>query len=77
MLDTVSVHGTDILISFQILHIGAGTSALSNVMLSTNDICHAEAAQAPVQPLGPHVAALGMRFWYGMCALLYLPMHSL
>lgn len=27
--------------------------------------CHAEAVQAPVQALGPHVAALGMRFWYG------------
>ena len=25
----------------------------------------AEEAQAPAQPLGPHVAALGMRFWNG------------
>ena len=25
----------------------------------------AEEAQAPAQPLGPHVAALGMRFWHG------------
>ena len=25
----------------------------------------AEEAQAPAQPLGPHVAALGMRFWQG------------
>ncbi len=31
--------------------------------------CHAEAVQAPVQALGPHVAALGMRFWQGMASL--------
>ena len=30
----------------------------------------AEEAQAPVQALGPHVAALGMRFWSGE------PLHS-
>ena len=28
-------------------------------------MCHAERLTKPVQPLGPHVASLGMRFWRG------------
>ena len=28
-------------------------------------VWHAEVPTQPIQAMGPHVAALGMRFWYG------------